>query len=55
MSILWTWFWAAMIFLSIAWYAILLVYLGIKGGREIVAMTKTLSRGAQGEERRPSQ
>ena len=35
-------FWAALIFASIAWYAFLVVYLGIKAGREIREMIKTL-------------
>jgi hypothetical protein len=41
------WFWTAMIFASIAWYAILLFYVGIKGGWEIVRMAKTLSERPQ--------
>lgn len=36
-------FWAALIFSSIAWYGFLVVYLGIKAGREIRAMTKLLA------------
>ncbi len=35
-------FWAFLIFASIAWYAFLVVYLGIKAGREIREMTKIL-------------
>ena len=35
-------FWGALIFASIAWYAFLVVYLGIKAGREIRGMIKTL-------------
>ncbi len=37
------WFWMAMIALSVAWYAFLLFWLGIKGGHEIVRMTRVLS------------
>jgi hypothetical protein len=37
------WFWTAMVFSSIAWYAFLLFYVGGKGGYEIVQMTKDLS------------
>jgi len=37
------WFWTLMIFGSIAWYASLLFYVGIKGGFEIVQMAKNLS------------
>ena len=37
------WFWTAMIFLSIAWYAVLLFYVGVRGGREILRMTRALS------------
>lgn len=40
---LWTWFWAAMVFGSIAWYFLLLFYVGYKGGREIVRMIRALA------------
>ena len=43
MKDLFLWFWTAMIFLSIAWYAILIFYVGIKGGYEILRMTRALS------------
>lgn len=35
-------FWTLMVFLSIAWYGFLLFYVGIKGGREILVLTRTL-------------
>lgn len=35
-------FWTLMIFLSIAWYGFLLFYVGFKGGREILELTRTL-------------
>ena len=35
-------FWTFIIFVSIAWYAFLLFYVGAKAGREIKAMTKAL-------------
>jgi hypothetical protein len=35
-------FWTVMIFLSVAWYAFLLFFIGAKGGREIKTMTKAL-------------
>ena len=35
-------FWAGLIFGSIAWYAFLVFYVGIKAGREIGVMTDTL-------------
>lgn len=38
------WFWTAMIFASIAWYAFLLFYIGAKGGREIVQMARALNK-----------
>lgn len=44
MNTLAIWFWSAMILASIAWYAILLFYLGIKGGIEIQRMKATLSK-----------
>ena len=37
-------FWAVLIFASIAWYGYLVFYIGIKAGKEIRALTKTLSR-----------
>ena len=43
MSDFYAWFWAAMIFLSVAWYAVLLFYVGFRGGREIVEMADRLS------------
>jgi hypothetical protein len=45
-----TWFWTAMIFASIAWYAILLFYVGTKGGREIIQMVRTLSERPEGQD-----
>jgi len=38
------WFWPAIIVLSLAWYVVMLFYVGFKGGVEIVQMTRTLSR-----------
>lgn len=38
------WFWSAMIFGSIAWYAALLLYVGYHGGREIRQMVKALTK-----------
>ena len=45
------WFWIIMVLLSIAWYTALLFIVGFKGGREIIEMTKTLSRGAENGKR----
>ena len=42
-------FWTVMIFTSIAWYGFLLFYVGIKGGREIIVLTKTLDQRAAGD------
>lgn len=50
MNDLFVWFWTLMIFASIAWYAILLFYVGIKGGFEIVRMTRTLAERPEEEE-----
>lgn len=44
MNTFYIWFWSAMILASIAWYAILLFYLGIKGAIEIQRMKATLSK-----------
>jgi len=38
------WFWMGLIFASILWYAFLLFYVGIKGGREIIALVRNLSK-----------
>jgi len=35
-------FWTALIFASIFWYGFLVFYLGIKAGREIHALMRTL-------------
>lgn len=35
-------FWAALVFTSVAWYAFLVFYVGIKAGREIRELTKNL-------------
>jgi hypothetical protein len=43
-------FWTVMIFTSIAWYGFLLFYVGIKGGREIFVLTKTLDQRALRDE-----
>jgi len=38
---LWVAFWAVVIFGSIAWYAFLLVYIGLRAGREIGVLMET--------------
>ena len=43
MNTFFIWFWTVMIFASIAWYGILLFYLGVKGGIEIKRMTRALT------------
>lgn len=35
-------FWSVLIFSSIAWYAFLVFYVGLKAGREIRTMTREL-------------
>jgi len=42
-------FWTILIFLSITWYGVLLFYVGIKGGKEIRILTKTLTEGERPE------
>jgi hypothetical protein len=46
-------FWAAMILGSIAWYGFLVFYVGIKAGRDIRQMIKTLKAGQPGPDRPP--
>ncbi len=49
-------FWALMVFASILWYSFLLFWLGIKGGYEIVRMTRVLSqRPHRAEDSYPSE
>jgi len=38
------WFWTVVVFASIAWYAILLFWLGTKGGIEIRRMIRVLKQ-----------
>jgi len=44
-------FWTVMIFTSVFWYGFLLFYVGVKGGKEIKEMTKTLERRADEEKK----
>ena len=37
-------FWAVLIFASITWYGYLVFYIGLRAGREIRALAKTLSK-----------
>jgi hypothetical protein len=46
-------FWTVMIFVSIAWYGFLLFYVGIKGGHDIVQMTRALQKQAPPPEPKP--
>lgn len=41
-------FWAIVVFSSVGWYALLLFLVGIKGGMEIVQMTKNLTAKPEG-------
>lgn len=43
-------FWAALILGSILWYAVLVFYVGIKAGAEILEMIKTLRDSAPGRD-----
>jgi len=47
----WLWFWTVMIFASIGWYALLLVVIGYRGGRDVVDMTRALVKAARADER----
>lgn len=40
----WIIFWSILIFTSVAWYGFLLFYVGIKGGKEIVSLTRRLTK-----------
>ena len=43
MNTAWIIFWAALILASIAWYGFLVIYIGIRAGRDIKALIKSLS------------
>jgi len=43
------WFWVAMIAGSIAWYSYLLFHVGVKGGFDILRMTRAISRPPRSE------
>jgi hypothetical protein len=47
MRFLLAWFWMCLILASILWYAFLLFYVGIKGGREIISLRRNLSQRPQ--------
>lgn len=48
-------FWAVLIFASIFWYAFLVVYIGLRAPREILAMIKTLTEAQSGDQDRSAQ
>ncbi len=50
MRFLLAWFWMCLILASLLWYAFLLFYVGIKGGREMTALGRNLSQRQHGEE-----
>jgi hypothetical protein len=50
MRVLLAWFWMGLILASIFWYAFLLFYVGIKGGREVTALGRNLSQRPQSED-----
>ena len=50
MTALFVVFWTVMIFLSIAWYGFLIFYVGIKGGKEIGALTRKLEEREDNDE-----
>ena len=50
MSNPYVWFWAAMVFASLAWYSYLLFHVGWKGGWDIVELARELSRRAAEDE-----
>ncbi len=47
------WFWTAMVFASIAWYAYLLFHVGIRGGLDILRMVRALSGPGAEEQNKP--
>ena len=44
-------FWTVLVFLSVGWYGFLLLYIGIKGGRDIGEMTRNLARRPESKEK----
>lgn len=53
MTKIWIAFWAVIIFGSIAWYAFLLFYIGVKAWKELVQMTRTLTARKPSEKPEP--
>lgn len=47
------WFWSAMVFGSVAWYGYLLFHVGIKGGGDIIRMTRALAARPDASEAPP--
>jgi hypothetical protein len=41
-------FWTFLIFISLAWYGVLVFYIGVKGGREIGTMIIRLQKDEKG-------
>jgi hypothetical protein len=50
MSALLVAFWSFLIFISLAWYGVLVFYIGVKGGREIGTMITRLQKNEKGDE-----
>jgi hypothetical protein len=50
MRLLLAWFWMCLILASVAWYAFLLFYVGIRGGREIISLRGALSHRPESSE-----
>lgn len=46
--------WSLLIFASIFWYGFLVFYVGLKAGKEILHMTKTLGKVAATEQEKRS-
>ena len=52
MNFLFITFWTVMLFLSIAWYALLILLIGVRAGKEIKQMTEALKKSA--DEQKPN-
>ncbi len=50
LDVVFKWFWTGIVFASIAWYAILLFWLGAKGGIEIFRMIRVLKQHIREQE-----
>lgn len=45
----WGWFWFVMVWASVVWYSLLVIIVGYRAGRDILALLRSLSVPPPGE------